>query len=150
LPLCLLKVQVMRTYGGREAETHVFLTAAVDQLRTAVWALQRRRISCPFRETRPNFSVVQSVNYWLYQPHCEEILFPTSRKITFEKLKFEKTINICCLNVHGAGFPQRRQGIRSQVRFAWFLVDKVVLGHVFSEYFGFPCQFSFHILLHTH
>jgi hypothetical protein len=26
----------------------------------------------------------------------------------------------------------------------------VVLGQVFSEYFGFPCQFSFHRLLHTH
>jgi hypothetical protein len=27
-------------------------------------------------------------------------------------------------------------------------VDKV--GQVFSEYLGFPCQFSFHRLLHTH
>jgi hypothetical protein len=24
-----------------------------------------------------------------------------------------------------------------------FVVDKVGLGQVFSEYFGFPCQFSF-------
>jgi hypothetical protein len=31
-----------------------------------------------------------------------------------------------------------------------FGVDKVALGQVFSEYFGFPCQFSFHRLLHTH
>jgi hypothetical protein len=31
-----------------------------------------------------------------------------------------------------------------------FLVDKVALGQVFSEYFGFSCQFSFHRLLHTH
>jgi hypothetical protein len=29
-------------------------------------------------------------------------------------------------------------------------VDKVALGQVFSEYFGFICQFSFHRLLHTH
>jgi hypothetical protein len=28
-----------------------------------------------------------------------------------------------------------------------FVVDKVALGQVFSEYFGFPCQFSFHQLL---
>jgi hypothetical protein len=27
---------------------------------------------------------------------------------------------------------------------------KVALGQVFAEYFGFPCQFSFHKLLHTH
>jgi hypothetical protein len=25
-----------------------------------------------------------------------------------------------------------------------FVVDKVALGQGFSEYFGFPCQFSFH------
>jgi hypothetical protein len=25
-----------------------------------------------------------------------------------------------------------------------FVVDKVALGQVFSEYFGFPCQFLFH------
>jgi hypothetical protein len=31
-----------------------------------------------------------------------------------------------------------------------FVVDKVALGHVFSEYFGFPCQSSFHRLLHNH
>jgi hypothetical protein len=31
-----------------------------------------------------------------------------------------------------------------------FVVDKVALGQVFSEYFGFPCQSSFHRLLHNH
>jgi hypothetical protein len=31
-----------------------------------------------------------------------------------------------------------------------FLVDKVALGQVFSEYFGFPCQSSFHQLFHNH
>jgi hypothetical protein len=32
-----------------------------------------------------------------------------------------------------------------------FVVDKVALGQVFSEYFGFPCQSSFHrIILHPH
>jgi hypothetical protein len=31
-----------------------------------------------------------------------------------------------------------------------FVVDKVALGQVFSEYFGFPCQSSFHELLHNH
>jgi hypothetical protein len=30
------------------------------------------------------------------------------------------------------------------------VVDKVELGQVFSEYFGFPCQSSFHQLLHNH
>jgi hypothetical protein len=31
-----------------------------------------------------------------------------------------------------------------------FVVDKVALGRVFSYYFGFPHQFSFHRLLHIH
>jgi hypothetical protein len=31
-----------------------------------------------------------------------------------------------------------------------FVVDKVALGQVFSEYFGFPCQFAFHRLLQIH
>jgi hypothetical protein len=31
-----------------------------------------------------------------------------------------------------------------------FAVEKVELGQVFSEYFDFLCQFSFHRLLHIH
>jgi hypothetical protein len=30
-----------------------------------------------------------------------------------------------------------------------FVVNKVALGQNFSEYFGFPCQFAFHRLLHN-
>jgi hypothetical protein len=38
----------------------------------------------------------------------------------------------------------------SQVGQVGFVVDKVALGQVFSEYVGFPCQSSFHQLLHPH
>jgi hypothetical protein len=31
-----------------------------------------------------------------------------------------------------------------------FVVDKEAMGQVFSEYFGFPCQSSFHQFLHHH
>jgi hypothetical protein len=31
-----------------------------------------------------------------------------------------------------------------------FVVDKVALGQVFFQYFGFPCQFLFHRVLHTY
>jgi hypothetical protein len=31
-----------------------------------------------------------------------------------------------------------------------FVVDKAALGQIFTEYFGFTYQFSFHRLLHTH
>jgi hypothetical protein len=47
-------------------------------------------------------------------------------------------------------FPPRRPGFDPRSGHLGFVVDKVVLGQVFSEYFGFPCQSSFHRLLHTH
>jgi hypothetical protein len=31
-----------------------------------------------------------------------------------------------------------------------FVVEKVALGQVTSEYFGLSCRFSFHQMLHTH
>jgi hypothetical protein len=43
-----------------------------------------------------------------------------------------------------AGFPPRRLGFDSGSGQVGFVVDKVALGQVFSEYFGFPCQSSFH------
>jgi hypothetical protein len=49
-----------------------------------------------------------------------------------------------------AGFPQRRPGFEPRSGHVRSVVDKVPLGQVFFEYFGLPCQFSFHRLLHTH
>jgi hypothetical protein len=49
-----------------------------------------------------------------------------------------------------AGFPSRRPGFEQASAHVVFVVDKVALGQVFSEYFGFHCQFSFHRQLHTH
>jgi hypothetical protein len=40
--------------------------------------------------------------------------------------------------------------IRSRHNVEKIVVDKVAPGQVFSEYFGFPCQSSFHQLLHNH
>jgi hypothetical protein len=47
-------------------------------------------------------------------------------------------------------FPPRRLGFESRSDHVGFVVDKVALGGGFSEYFGFPCQVSFHQLLHIH
>jgi hypothetical protein len=44
-----------------------------------------------------------------------------------------------------SGGPGSRPG-----RHVGFVVDKVVLGQVFSEYFCFPSQTSFHQFLHHH
>jgi hypothetical protein len=47
-------------------------------------------------------------------------------------------------------FPQRWLGFEPRSSLVGFVVDKVALGQVFSEYFDFPYQFSFHRLLHIH
>jgi hypothetical protein len=41
-------------------------------------------------------------------------------------------------------------GVISQKGHVGFVVDKVALEKVFSEYFGFPCRSSFHRLFHNH
>jgi hypothetical protein len=47
-------------------------------------------------------------------------------------------------------FPPRQPWFERRSGHVGFMVDKVALGQVFSEYFGFPCRFSFHQLLHIH
>jgi hypothetical protein len=49
-----------------------------------------------------------------------------------------------------AGFPPRRPRFEPGPGYMGFVVDKVALGQVFSEYFGFLCYFAFHRLLHNH
>jgi hypothetical protein len=43
-----------------------------------------------------------------------------------------------------AGFPPRRPGFKPGSTHVGFVVDKLAVGQVSSEYFGFPCQSSFH------
>jgi hypothetical protein len=40
--------------------------------------------------------------------------------------------------------------VRARVWQVGFVVQIVALGQVSSEYFGFPCQYSFHQILHHH
>jgi hypothetical protein len=45
--------------------------------------------------------------------------------------------------------PTAAARVRVRAEHVWFVVNKAALGQVFSEYFGFPCQSSFHqFLLH--
>jgi hypothetical protein len=48
--------------------------------------------------------------------------------------------------------PTAAARLRVRGKHVRFVVDKVALGEVFSEYFGFPCQSSFHqfLLQHNH
>jgi hypothetical protein len=47
-----------------------------------------------------------------------------------------------------AGFPPWRPGFESMSGHMGFVVDEVALGHVFSEYFGYPCQFYQMLYIH--
>jgi hypothetical protein len=48
------------------------------------------------------------------------------------------------------GFPPQRPKFQPRSGHVGFVVDKAALGQAFSEYFHFPCQVSFHQLLHIH
>jgi hypothetical protein len=48
------------------------------------------------------------------------------------------------------GFPPWWPGFEPGSGHVGFVVDKVALGQVFSKYCAFPCQASFHQLLHNH
>jgi hypothetical protein len=50
----------------------------------------------------------------------------------------------------GRWLPTAAARFRAQVWQVGFVVDKVALGQVFSEYFGFPCQSSCHQIHHHH
>jgi hypothetical protein len=47
-----------------------------------------------------------------------------------------------------ACFSPWRPGFKPRSLYMGFMMNKVALGQVFSEYFGIPCQFSFHYMLH--
>jgi hypothetical protein len=48
------------------------------------------------------------------------------------------------------GFPPRRPASEPGSGHERFVVDKVALGEVFSEYLRFLCRYSFHQELHNH
>jgi hypothetical protein len=50
-----------------------------------------------------------------------------------------------CRRLHSTAAP-----VRDLSGHVGFVVHRMALGHVFSEYFGFPCQSSFHQILHPH
>jgi hypothetical protein len=49
-----------------------------------------------------------------------------------------------------AGLSPRRPGFAPGSIYVGFVVDKVTLGQVFSEFFGFPCQYHSTVALRTH
>jgi hypothetical protein len=49
-----------------------------------------------------------------------------------------------------AGFPRQLPEFEPRSGHVKFVVDEVALGQDLSEYFTFPCEFSFQSLLYTH
>jgi hypothetical protein len=49
-----------------------------------------------------------------------------------------------------AGFPPRRPGLDPRSGHEGCVVDKVALGQVSSQFFGFPYHFSVYQMLHAH
>jgi hypothetical protein len=47
-------------------------------------------------------------------------------------------------------FPSQRPSFDPRSNHVGFVLDKLTRGQAFCEYFGFPCQFSFHQLLQIH
>jgi hypothetical protein len=76
----------------------------------------------------------------------------SSDKNSKQKFELFKNIGRAITQAIRRRLPTAATWIRAQVRsgHVGFMMDKVALGHVFSKYLDFPCQFSFHRLLHIH
>jgi hypothetical protein len=66
------------------------------------------------------------------------------------RVVLERQVTLLLRPRHSSGFPLPRPGFYPRSGHVGFVVDKVALNQVFSEYFGFPRQFSFHRLLRIH
>jgi hypothetical protein len=70
------------------------------------------------------------------------VMIKSNRCYDVMQLTFCPLVHWLC-KAHSPGFAPSSGHVE-------FVVDKVALRQVFSENFGFPCQFLFHRLLHTH
>jgi hypothetical protein len=94
------------------------------------------RVGCGVQQTER----VQFRNYDGPEQSHNKPISIQRRKIRFLQCT---VVTVCCNIRLVAGIPP---GL-----VMWDLwLDKVALGQVFSEYFGFPCQSSFHQFLHNH
>jgi hypothetical protein len=89
--------------------------------------------------------------------HCDRITSTDVREETarLRCTQHDSGITVQFMNgtagpCHSPGFPPRRPGFDPKSGHVGFVVDNVTLGQVLSQCFSFPCQFSFHRLLHTH
>jgi hypothetical protein len=84
------------------------------------------------------------VNYFRHKLYFQNHIPKQNSKYNFKESE-KKNIRRA-----SRGYIQRRFGFAPESGQVGFVVDKVALGQVFSEYFGFPCQSSFHQILPHH
>jgi hypothetical protein len=72
------------------------------------------------------------------------------QNFTHTALEVLLTNDTSCMGRAIAQAVSRRLGFEPKSGHVGFVVDKVAVGQVFSEYFRFPCQFLFHRLPHIH
>jgi hypothetical protein len=80
----------------------------------------------------------------------------------FQRLPASSVQHPFCLLIYSSGsgsaialafsrrLPTSVVRVRARSGHVRFVVDTMALGQVFSEYFGSPCQSSFHQILHPH
>jgi hypothetical protein len=109
-----------------------------DGLDTEEW----RKVSCPCQESNPSRRARGPYLYGLSCPCTPLLRYSFVGSLT---TLLVRRINSAAL-VRQLTIPTERLPLAGEVS-ANFVVDKVVLGQVFSEYFGFPCQSLFQQLL---
>jgi hypothetical protein len=68
-------------------------------------------------------------------------------RVAHPTLNIFEWLQFCILEMM---FGTQRSGFDPGSGQVGFVVNKVALGRVLFEYFGFPCQSSFHQILHHH
>jgi hypothetical protein len=76
------------------------------------------------------------------QLHLNQLFSKTSHELSWEGRAVAQAVS--------RWLPTAAARVRVLAEHVGFVVDKAALGLVLSEYFGFPCQSSFHPFLHDH
>jgi hypothetical protein len=98
----------------------------------------------PLMSSWPNALLIKHGDFTFYLKSAHDQLLPhqSGRHIVWVGRAIAQPVS-CRLPTSAARLEPRSGHVG-------FVLDKVALRLIFSEYFGLPCQFSFYRLLHTH
>jgi hypothetical protein len=148
-----LQLHCWREFGGcsvteaaikHRDTTFFFFTAIQEGKWTSSWALRNKYRNIHKRE--------QNIDFYHSSYPCQwsvKIFHVSKSDVLFHNWNYA-VIAVPYLRHLVTDFPPRRPRFEPRSGHVGFVVEKMVLRQVFSEYFGFPCQFPFHRPLHTH